>query len=622
MQNRWRSSLAFLVAWSFLAVNVGQAQQATPEMIVYNGKIVTMSDKSFTSNVGTVAQAMAIRDGNVVAVGTNAQVRGQAGPNTKQIDLEGRTVVPGLIVVHDHPYDWAPQNPYALKKVLTDDKIVARYMTGSPQEQAQAFPGVLQEAVSKAKPGQWIFFAHSLGDKYEYALDRETYGNILDGEMITKELLDRLAPDNPVFHRTVFTGALANARGVEEIAKVFPQQDMLLDKETGQGGGSVRGAMDWVFHEVVMKDHYKELKEIHRIELSWWASLGVSAFGSRAYTPSNLKVYNDLSKSGDMPIRNAWTWGWRETFLDADPYIFNTIVLLEGTGNDYFWNAGGWGVERVGSGCTTAQPRVELPAGSNRCSFDPSDLHFRRLAEFVKAGGRIAAMHMGGDLDVDYLMEAIERGSKEAGFTPEQIRAKRHAWDHLTMSPRPDQIGRIKRLGMAVGGAPFFYMQNAPRIFETYGEDAVQWTVPKKSLIDAQVPTGFEIDRPLATTSLTVFWTLARFVDRKVPQENDRVYAPNQRISRELALKSATTWGAYYLMKEDKLGALESGKFADFLVLDRDYLTIPEDDIENIRVLMTVVGGKVRHLVPSLARKWGLQPVGSQVELGGPAAQW
>ena len=105
MQNRWSSVSAFLVAWSFLAVNVGQAQQATPEMIVYNGKIVTMSDKSFTSNVGTVAQAMAIRDDNVVAVGTNAQIRGQAGPNTKQIDLEGRTVVPGLIVVHDHPYD-------------------------------------------------------------------------------------------------------------------------------------------------------------------------------------------------------------------------------------------------------------------------------------------------------------------------------------------------------------------------------------------------------------------------------------------------------------------------------------------------------------------------------------
>jgi predicted amidohydrolase YtcJ len=227
---------------------------------------------------------------------------------------------------------------------------------------------------------------------------------------------------------------------------------------------------------------------------------------------------------------------------------------------------------------------------------------------------------MGGDLDVDYLLEAIERGSKEAGFTPEQIRAKRHAWDHLTLSPRPDQIERLKKLGMAVGGAPFFYMQNAPQVFERYGEQAVQWSVPKKALIDAQVPTGFEIDRPLATTSLTVFWTLARFIDRKAA--DGKVYAPNQRISRELALKSATTWGAYYLMKEDQLGALEPGKLADFIVLDRDYLTIPEEEIENVRVLLSVVGGKVRHLVPSLARKWGMQATGAQVELSGPAAQW
>jgi predicted amidohydrolase YtcJ len=132
--------------------------------------------------------------------------------------------------------------------------------------------------------------------------------------------------------------------------------------------------------------------------------------------------------------------------------------------------------------------------------------------------------------------------------------------------------------------------------------------------------SGFEIDRPLATTSLTVFWTLARFVDRKAPDGN--VYGPNQRISRELALKSATTWGAYYLEKENELGALEPGKFADFLVLDRDYLTIPEADLENIRVLATFSGGKIRHLVPSLARKWGMQPVGANVELGGPASQY
>jgi predicted amidohydrolase YtcJ len=267
---------------------------------------------------------------------------------------------------------------------------------------------------------------------------------MLDGKMIPKSLIDQLAPNNPVFHRTVFTGALANERAEEVIAKLFPYPDMAYDAETGKNGGAVRGAMDWVFHEAVMHDYYPELKEIHRIELSYWASQGVGAFSSRAYTPSNLKVYKDLSESGEMPVRNGYAWGWRETFFDSDPY------LLE-------------------------------------CTYDPSKNHFENIVEFVKAGGRVAGLHMGGDLDMDYLLEAIERGSKEAGLTPQQIAAKRHSYDHLTMGPRPDQIQRLKRLGIALGGAPFFYMQNAPQQFKRYGEAVAEWNNPKKSLIEAQV---------------------------------------------------------------------------------------------------------------------------------------
>ena len=108
-------------------------------------------------------------------------------------------------------------------------------------------------------------------------------------------------------------------------------------------------------------------------------------------------------------------------------------------------------------------------------------------------------------------------------------------------------------------------------------------------------------------------------IDRKA--YDGRVYGQNQKIGRELALKTATTWGAYYILKENELGSLEPGKWADFIVLDRDYLTIPENDIENIRVLMTVVGGKAVHLVPSMAEDIGMQPTGAQALLG-PAAQW
>ena len=87
-------------------------------------------------------------------------------------------------------------------------------------------------------------------------------------------------------------------------------------------------------------------------------------------------------------------------------------------------------------------------------------------------------------------------------------------------------------------------------------------------------------------------------------------------------LKSATLWGAYGVKREDVLGSLETGKWADLIVLNEDYLTVPVEETLKLRVLMTIVGGKVVHLVPSLAREIGMQPTGAQVELGGPAAQW
>ena len=103
---------------------------------------------------------------------------------------------------------------------------------------------------------------------------------------------------------------------------------------------------------------------------------------------------------------------------------------------------------------------------------------------------------------------------------------------------------------------------------------------------------------------------------------NGNVIAPEQRVDRETMLKVSTTWGSYYVFREDDLGSLEPGKLADLIVLDKDYLTIPVDDIPKLRVLMTMTGGKIVHLVPSMAREIGVQPMGAQVELGGLPSKW
>ena len=619
------AQLLTVLSLFFLSGMAVKAQE-TADIVILNAKIATVDNDDYTSNLGTVAQAMAIRGDEIVALGNDTEMRTQAGPNTRVIDLRGRTVLPGFISVHEHPYDWSPGNRYILKKVLSDDNVVTRILEGSPEENIRAFEATLREAVSKARPGQWIYIVFRLGDQYQYSTGGNggfgIKGNInaLNGEHppVTKQTMDEIAPDNPVLLRDVFVSMIVNQKALEEIDKVMPEDvRSQVDHNTGIGSAN---PMRWMINDVVLRDRYAQLREIQRLGLSWWAGYGMTAFASQAYAPSNLRVFTDLSRTGDMPVRNMWAWNWRENILFDDDYVIQSSIFMEGLGNDYFWYGGARAAQTVGSGCSTLEPRIERDSRRRGCSYDPGSQNSQWLYRYIKNGGRYAVTHTVGDKDIDNILDIIERASRDAGLTIEQVRAKRHTLDHTVMAPRPDQVERIKNLGIVLGGNAFEIYQASPGVLETYGEKAVEWVVPKKSVIDAQIPSGFEVDRALGSTDLTIFWTLARTIDRKA--WDGKVYGQSQKISRELALKTITTWGAYFLLREDQLGSLEPGKLADFIVIDRDYLTIPEEEIEDIRVLMTVVGGKVVHLVPSLARQAGMQPTGAQVELGGAAASW
>jgi predicted amidohydrolase YtcJ len=279
-----------------------------------------------------------------------------------------------------------------------------------------------------------------------------------------------------------------------------------------------------------------------------------------------------------------------------------------------------------GGGCTKLEPRTpEATAQKERNCASPGysqENIARALYEHVKAGGRMAGDHMTGDVEIDMVLDIIEKASKDAGMTLDDIRSKRHVTEHMTLYPRPDQIPRFKNLGMMTSGWDIVVWQGTvTNVLKNYGESGAMNMVPRKALYDAGVKNSVEIDRPLSEyTNLSYMHVLYSGITRTDWDGN--VVAPAQAISREAMLKSATQFAAYGTLREDDLGSLEPGKFADLVVLDKDYLTIPIKDILTIKVLLTIVGGKMEHLAPSLARELGLQPVGAQIELGGPAAQW
>ncbi len=613
--------IAFVFAWIPLHAQKADVpgRLGYPEMILYNGKIVTMDDSSFESRVGTIVQAMAIRDGRILATGTNAEIQALAGPKTKLIDVRGRTVLPSFIITHEHPTDWAFQEPHAMTHVMpNDDPVIHRWMPNiPPREQLAKFEPMMAEAVKKAKPGQWIFLSFNYGPDYEYATEMSQ----LFAKSITKTWLDDLAPNNPVKVRNGFITSVVNQRAIDELKSVHPSLSIISDEPSSRaideflkyGGGFSRP----VEPDAMFKGKLPILAQILKSELELWESYGATAFASSPYAYNNLAALHYLDDHGDLPARFAW--GYPGPNWDME--TLRILASIMGTGTDHLWMIGAFGGN--GGNCMTIPEsaewkahKIDIPGRREGCNLDPGSPGRKRVEDVVRAGLRIATIHTGGDKDIDNLMDAIEEGSKQAGFTLDEIRAKRHAFDHGAGAPRPAQIPRIKNLGMMASENNNLLweppsvvpnMTGTSLMAKIYGVEYTSWVTPRMSMTRGGVMTGFEIDRPLPHKILFFMLKgMTRYNDR-----DQKVYGPGERTDHIIQLKAMTRWGAYYMLREKVMGTLEPGKFADFIILDKDILTVPQDDIPGIKVLMTAVGGKVVHLTSSLASEIGMQPVGA-----------
>ena len=617
--------------WAVVAWSQGQDIRAIlgyPQTILHNAQVITVSDATFTSNLGSTAQAIAVRDGKVLATGTNDDMLALAGPQTRKIDLNGRTVVPGFITVHNHPQDWMHVVPQIVQKAVPEDVMIGLYQRGTPQQQIEDFPRKLEEAVLRAKPGVWIYAVFI----WDPPPDQDDPYLNWAGTRITKQMLDMIAPDNPVIVRgrsVLGHGGLdnmVNQRGVEAIRRegmpdsVANMRNLEREEQTGVGAGLEVYRM--AIPEVIFKDNFEAYAEMLRLDLSWWTALGQTTTGQFLYHyPNVIKAFRTLDRRGQMAHRHAWAWGasptvaWERGF--EDPFLVADLATRLGEGTDYFWYMG----TGQNGDCLTIEP---LPGSDRtpfrRCNYKRGEVIWNSLFEIVKNGGRIIGGHQFGDGNIDLIADLIEEASAAGGLTLEDIRARRHTADHMYLWPRPDQVPRIRNLGMLTGGTERFIVLNTERDVRDFGERVAEWIVPRASLLRNEIMSGIEIDKPYELVEANAFNDLYWAITRKA--DGGQVYATNQRISREVALKTATIWPAHYVLRENLLGSLERGKFADLLVLDRDYLTIPEDDIPNIRILMTMVGDRIEHLVPSLARELGKEPTGAAVELGGPEANY
>ena len=600
--NRYIALLLFAVQLFYHVVHA-QEFNGDPDLIIYNANIITMDDPSFSSDPGSINQSMAIKADRIVELGMTDAIRNLAGPQTKQIDLNGRTVMPSFILTHEHPTDWAWTEPTSLNHVFPEgnEDIIVRFLEGTADEQIANWEQVLRDAISVAKPGQWIFLSSDFGGNFEHM--PKLFTDFF--QHVSLQRINELAPNNPVRVKNGFIRGLVNQRGVEEISRVFPGE------YTGGGSGdrgpegqmSASGRM--LEPDIILHGKTEKNAELLKAQMELWTAHGISTFGSSPYTLNNLQALSNLDQQDRMPARFAWSYSGPNEEL----HTIRLLSALVGNGTDYLWNIGAQG-QRVGGTCTTlaASQRVKR---QESCVFDPGQPGRRVLEDIVRTGGRVAAMHTGGDKDIDNLMDVIEEQSALAGLSLEEIRSRRHAFDHASGAPRPDQIPRIKRLGMMISMINTVLWENrtgydvAYRV-RNYGEEYANYAVPRQSVTRAGIMNTQEIDRALPHFIFYNIWVgMTRY-----NSGCDRTFAEEEGTDLITQLKALTTWGAYYVLREDRLGSLEPGKIADFVVLDRDILSIPVDDIPNIKVLMTVLGGKTVHLLSDLASEVDMPLVG------------
>jgi predicted amidohydrolase YtcJ len=421
--------------------------------------------------------------------------------------------------------------------------------------------------------------------------------------------LDRVSPNNPVVLRLAGTQHYLNSGSVEAVRKHYG--DLPGDLETdaqGRPTGRARIAFVRMIGQDLLSSP-KTLASAYKKELEQWASYGITTWSSSIIPLNPLSVYVQLDRKGEMPIRFAYSHAMGNNAFPQAAGFYERMGDLAGHGTPFVWNIG-VSTETIDgaypSSCTSVAARPEIK-DLEICRAGPGSFMRKVLHAMVKAGLRLSGIHTEGDVAADHFLDVVEEASRESGMTLEEIRAKRHAIDHCRLNPRPDQIERAKRLGIIWSCGPRFFM-NGDEMSRDYGEKHVhQWSVPVGSILKAGGKVVMETDDN-GLGQRGAFWHIEKLVTRK--DEKGKVWGKEQAVDRKTALLMFTRWAAEYVLREDVLGSLEPGKWADLVVIDQDFLSSPDEELNKIKVLLTAVGGKIVYTEPGFAQAEGLPQIG------------
>ena len=548
---------------------------AQADLIVHNAKIVTVDQKF------SYAQAMSIRGGRILATGTNEAILRQARAGVQRLDMKGKTILPGLMDSHVHANG------------------AAMYEFDHPVPDMETLAEVLHYIADRAvvlPAGVWI------------RVSQVFVTRLREQRFPTRGELDKIAPRHPVYFSTGPDASLNSLAlqlsGIDRNFKVTDGKPGRVEFDTnGEPNGIVRSCERFIAYrspdgKPTMEEKRNRLKQL----LADYNSVGITSIADRNTSDEELAVFRQLHERKELTTRVFVTYAVdaqlpleqiESKILNAakDPlHQYNNMLWLRGvklfldggmlTGSAFMQEP--WGVSKVYS--------IEDPTYKGMRYIAAEKLYqIARLA--LKNDFQITA-HSVGDGAVTALVDAYDR-INEHDFV---VRDKRPAVTHSNFMTA-DVIAKMKRMGIVADLQPAWLWLDGATLLKQFGDARLAYFQPYKTLIAAGVMAGGGSDHMQKIGSLrsinpyNPFWGMWITLTR-APRWMEGKLHPEQIITREQAIQLYTINNAYLMFQEKEKGSLEAGKLADFIVLDRDILTCPVDEVRNIRVEQTYLGGK------------------------------
>lgn len=553
-----------------------------PDLILHNAKILTVDARNST------AQAMAIRGDRIVSVGTSAKILSLKGPKTQILDAKGKTVLPGLIDSHTHSLDASMfEFDHEIPSMASVEDVLNHI-----RNRTQIVP-----------EGEWI----SLRQIFITRLKEQRYP--------TKTELDEAAPKHPVIFSTGPDASLntlalkANNITKDTRSPAGQPGKVELDAKTGQPSGILRTYAAFVKdvpsgRQPTDEDRRNRLKLL----MADYNSIGITSFTERAATPRHIDIYRQLRQRNELTTRifldyhitnPNGDWPAIEAEIEAaskDPlHTYDNMLWLRGL--KVF----------LDGGMLTGSALMREPWGTSEI-YSITDPNYRgmryinqqRLTDLARASLKRDLQftaHAVGDGAVQSLIAAYEEVNKEF-----PVRAGRPCLTHANFMT-PEGIEKMAQIGIVADMQPAWLELDGATLIKHFGLPRLRFFQPYATLFKNNIIIGGGSDHMQkiggmrATNPYNPFWGMWVAITRK-PRWTDQILHPSESITRTQALRLYTINNAYLSFEEKQKGSLEAGKLADFIVIDRDILRCPTDQIKEIQVEATYLGGRLIYSTP------------------------